>query len=75
MGWNYGDMYDAVAKTVPAGAPALVHCDARGEAMRSFTWADFTRRTNNLARNLRGAGEKVGSRGESASSSIRWINR
>jgi fatty-acyl-CoA synthase len=48
--WNYGDIFDAVAKVVPAGAPALVH----GEKVT--TWLAFHGRTNALARGLAAAG-------------------
>jgi fatty-acyl-CoA synthase len=55
--WNFGDILDGVAAVLPPGAPALVHGD------RIITQAQFTRRTNNLARALieRGArpGDKV----------------
>ena len=57
MGWNYGDILDRVMEVVPADKPCLIH----GE--RVISWADFTRRTNNLAAQLasRGiaAGDKV----------------
>jgi fatty-acyl-CoA synthase len=56
-GWNYGDMFDAVAAVVPAERPALIHGDA------TTSWGELDRRTNRLARNLiaRGAapGEKL----------------
>jgi len=56
-GWNYGDMYDAVARIVDPNQPALIH------GSRSINWRDFDRRTNNLARALiqRGAqpGDKI----------------
>jgi fatty-acyl-CoA synthase len=53
-GWNYGNILDAVAEAVPGENPALIH----GETVRS--WADFTRRTNNLARALRARGVETG---------------
>jgi 3-oxocholest-4-en-26-oate---CoA ligase len=57
MGWNYGDILDGVGAAVPGGKPCLVH----GE--RVIIWADYNRRTNNLARRFlnRGvvAGDKV----------------
>lgn len=57
MGWNYGDILDGVGKAVSQDKPALIHGD------RVITWADFNRRTNNLARRFlnRGcqAGDKV----------------
>jgi fatty-acyl-CoA synthase len=43
-GWNYGDIFDAVASVVPADHAALIH----GE--RVITWAALDRRSNNLAR-------------------------
>src|SRR5437868_6138393 len=45
-GWNYGDMYDAVARIVDPRQPALIHGNSQ------ITWRDFDRRTNNLARAL-----------------------
>lgn len=51
--WNYGDIIDAVAKVVPAGAPALMHGD------RVTTWLEFHGRTNALARGLTTAGHQV----------------
>ena len=57
MGWNFGDILDAIEPVLPAAAPALIHGD------RVITWADATRQSNNLARALvaRGAqpGDKV----------------
>lgn len=52
--WNYGDILDAVDAVVPADRPALIHGD------RVITWQDFTRRTNNLARNLLAGGAEPG---------------
>jgi 3-oxocholest-4-en-26-oate---CoA ligase len=46
MAWNYGDILDAVARVVPGDRPALIW----GEDL--VTWADFDRRTNNLARQM-----------------------
>ncbi|MBD3645879.1 MAG: AMP-binding protein, partial [Pseudomonadales bacterium] len=46
MGWNYGDIYEAVADVMPEGTPALIH---KG---RVITWQEFERRANNLARNF-----------------------
>ena len=45
-GWNYGDLFDAVAKVVPEGHPALIHGD------QVTTWQAFDARSNNLARNM-----------------------
>lgn len=54
LGWNYGDILDAVGDVVPADKPCLVH----GE--RVISWGDFNRRTNNLARQLMNRGARVG---------------
>lgn len=54
MGWNYGDILDGVGKVVPEDRPALIH----GE--RVTTWADFNRRTNNLARRFLNRGLQAG---------------
>jgi len=45
-GWNYGDMYDAVARIVDPAQAALIH------GARSISWRDFDIRSNNLARSL-----------------------
>ena len=50
MGWNYGDILDRVVEVVAADKPCLIHGD------RVITWADFTRRTNNLAAQLSNRG-------------------
>ena len=54
MSWNYGDILDGVDAVMPADAPALIH------AGRVTTWADFSRRTNNLAAQLRDRGAQPG---------------
>jgi 3-oxocholest-4-en-26-oate---CoA ligase len=54
MGWNYGDILDAVGRAVPQDKPALIHGD------RVITWADFNRRTNNLARRFLNRGVQAG---------------
>jgi acyl-CoA synthetase (AMP-forming)/AMP-acid ligase II len=54
MGWNYGDILDRVAQAVPGDKPCLVHGD------RVITWADFDRRTNNLARRFLNRGLQAG---------------
>lgn len=54
MEWNYGDLLDAVAEAVPGDAPAFVHEDRR------ISWADASRRMNNLARGLIARGAKPG---------------
>jgi acyl-CoA synthetase (AMP-forming)/AMP-acid ligase II len=46
MGWNLGDVLDAVAGAVPEGAPALIH----GE--RTLGWSELDGRSNALARSL-----------------------
>ncbi|MCG9915924.1 MAG: acyl-CoA synthetase [Phenylobacterium sp.] len=46
MDWNYGDILDAVARVVPPDRPALIWGDD------IVTWADFDRRTNNVAAKL-----------------------
>lgn len=43
QGWNFGDLYDAVAGVVPPDRPALIH------GQRIITWQEFDHRTNNLA--------------------------
>lgn len=57
MSWNYGDILDRLGERVPGERPCLIH----GE--RAINWGEFTRRSNNLARNLSGdgvvAGDKV----------------
>ena len=53
-GWNYGDMYDAVAGIVDPQQPALIH----GGGRIYISWRDFDRRTNNLARALIARGAK-----------------
>jgi fatty-acyl-CoA synthase len=54
VGWNYGDILDALAKAVPGDKPALVQGD------RTVTWADFDRRSNNLARRFLNRGLQAG---------------
>ncbi|HUO12757.1 MAG TPA: acyl-CoA synthetase [Caulobacteraceae bacterium] len=46
MGWNFGDILDAIAPVLPPDAPAFMH----GE--RVITWDEATKATNNLARAL-----------------------
>ncbi len=52
--WSYGDIIEAVETITPPEQAALVHGD------RVINWADFIRRTNNLARNLLASGVKPG---------------
>ena len=54
QGWNYGDMFDAVAKIVPPDQPALIH------GAHVTTWGDFDRRSNNLAAALIAGGAQPG---------------
>ncbi|MEQ8482883.1 MAG: acyl-CoA synthetase [Pseudomonadales bacterium] len=54
MNWNYGDILDAVGGVLPGDKPALVHGN------RVITWADFTRRSNNLARRFLNRGMQAG---------------
>jgi len=57
VGWNFGDILDAIEPVLPPDAPAFIH----GE--RVIPWSDATRMSNNLARGLikRGAqpGDKI----------------
>jgi fatty-acyl-CoA synthase len=57
MGWNFGDILDAITPELPPEAPAFIH----GE--RIIDWGEATRASNNLGRALiqRGAqpGDKV----------------
>jgi fatty-acyl-CoA synthase len=57
LGWNFGDILDAISPVIPPDAPAFLH----GE--RTITWGEATKATNNLARGLiaRGAapGDKI----------------
>jgi 3-oxocholest-4-en-26-oate---CoA ligase len=53
-GWNYGDIFDAVAAVVPPEHPALVHGDW------VIPWRELDRRSNNLARALVAAGARPG---------------
>lgn len=54
MSWNYGDILDRLGERVPAERPCLIH----GE--RTISWGEFTRRSNNLARNFLGDGVSAG---------------
>jgi acyl-CoA synthetase (AMP-forming)/AMP-acid ligase II len=57
VGWNFGDILDAISPVIPPDAPAFIH----GE--RTISWGEATKATNNLARGLiaRGAapGDKI----------------
>jgi fatty-acyl-CoA synthase len=58
MSWNFGDLLDGCERVLPGDATALVHGDRR------VSWADYGRKSNNLARMLLAnggvAGDKVG---------------
>ena len=54
MGWNFGDILDAISPVLPPEAPAFIH----GE--RIIGWGEATRITNNLARGLIARGAKPG---------------
>ena len=54
MGWNFGDILDAIEPALPPDAPAFIH----GE--RVVGWGEATRATNNLARGLIARGAKPG---------------
>jgi len=54
LGWNYGDLYEAVADALPADAPALIHNGKR------CNWREFDKRANNLARAFLEAGLSTG---------------
>ena len=54
MGWNFGDILDAISPVVPADTPAFIH----GE--RVISWGEATKATNNLARGLIARGAQPG---------------
>lgn len=54
MGWNFGDILDAVEPVLPADAPAFIHGD------RVVPWSKATRASNNLARALLARGATAG---------------
>ncbi|MBP7649348.1 MAG: acyl-CoA synthetase [Phenylobacterium sp.] len=54
MGWNFGDILDAVGPAVPQDAPAFIH----GE--RVINWGEANRQTNNLARAMIARGSQPG---------------
>jgi acyl-CoA synthetase (AMP-forming)/AMP-acid ligase II len=54
MGWNFGDILDAIAPVVPPDAPAFIH----GE--RVVSWSEFDRASNNMARGLIARGARPG---------------
>jgi len=53
-GWNYGDIFDALARVLPVDRPALI------QGARTVTWGELDRRTNRLARALIAAGSRPG---------------
>ena len=54
MAWNFGDILDSISAVLPQEAPALIHGD------RVITWAETTRRSNNLGRALIARGARPG---------------
>ncbi len=46
MTWNYGDMYEAIAKAMPEDQAALIHDG------KITTWKELDRRSNNVGRSL-----------------------
>jgi 3-oxocholest-4-en-26-oate---CoA ligase len=56
MQWNLGDLLDHVGRVEPTSRPALIHGD------RVLSWADVTRRSNNLARALQARGVGPGAK-------------
>ncbi|HOA49224.1 MAG TPA: AMP-binding protein [Novosphingobium sp.] len=54
--WNFGDILDGVARTVPGDRPAVV------QGNRVLTWQDLDARSNRLARALFAAGLQPGDR-------------
>ena len=54
MGWNYGDILDALPAVLDPDAPALIH----GGQVTS--WSEFTERSNNLASRFLNRGVQAG---------------
>ncbi|MFN9032701.1 MAG: acyl-CoA synthetase [Alphaproteobacteria bacterium] len=54
MGWNFGDILDAVGPNVSPEAPAFIH------GQRVINWDDAVRTTNNMARGLIARGARPG---------------
>jgi len=54
LGWNFGDILDAIEPVLPPDAPAFIHGD------RVIPWGEATRATNNLARSLIARGARPG---------------
>lgn len=55
-GWNFGDILDATAASLPFDRPAAIH------EGRIISWREFDHRSNNIARNLLKAGLTTGDR-------------
>ena len=53
MGWNFGDILDAISPVLPPDTPAFLHGD------RTITWSEATKASNNLARGLIADGRTV----------------
>ncbi len=53
-GWNYGDIFDGVARVIAPDHPALIH------GARVVTWGELDQRTNRLARGLIAGGAQPG---------------
>ena len=56
MGWNFGDIYDAIGAKLGDKQIALIHAGPGGGQGMSITWSAFTARTNRLARFLAAQG-------------------
>lgn len=56
MKWHMGDILDRVGELEPRSRPALIHGD------RVVSWAELTRRSNNIARNLHDVGVTPGTK-------------
>ncbi|MFZ3006005.1 MAG: AMP-binding protein, partial [Phenylobacterium sp.] len=54
MGWNFGDILDAVGGAVPPEAPAFIHGD------RLINWGEANQITNSLARAMIARGSQPG---------------
>ncbi|MGH6972118.1 MAG: AMP-binding protein, partial [Caulobacteraceae bacterium] len=54
VGWNFGDILDAVGAVLPPETPAFIH------GHRTISWGEATKATNNLARGLVQRGAKPG---------------
>jgi Acyl-CoA synthetases (AMP-forming)/AMP-acid ligases II len=54
LGWNFGDVLDAIEPVLPPDEPALISGD------RVVAWAELSRTTNNLARGLIARGARPG---------------